>query len=246
MVRGIHIRRILRTRVGWRQVQHDTDLPGVKPGAKRPHRRRMRQHRVVCHRRRPLEIDHIGVVEIIQVAAFDRHNRLIEGEPMHHPVAKQLKTDLRIAAKGRDHVTVFPAALLLHRHRHIEVEQRNKRLDALRQQLINHVVIKRHRLRIHLARSVRDQPRPTQRGTKTVVVEPFQQRDILAPVPVKGRRLLRPHLLMKAPGLIGVPGVPNCRAFTALQAVPFGLQCGAGTTPPKVLGKCVFHGSLLH
>ena len=96
-------------------------------------------------------------MEVIQIAAFHRDNRLVKGEPVLHPVAEQCKTRLRVAAKRLNHLTVFPAAFLLHHHWHIEVEQGDKGRDILGQQLVDDVVIEFDGFRINIAGTVRDQ-----------------------------------------------------------------------------------------
>ncbi|MNI85480.1 hypothetical protein D3C73_1424790 [compost metagenome] len=109
-------------------------------------------------------------MEVIQIAAFYRDNRFVEGEPVLHPIAEQCKTRLGVAAKGFHNFTIFPAAFLLHDHWHIEVKQGDKGRDTLRQQLVDDVVIEIDRFGIDLAGAVRDQSRPAQGCTKAVVL----------------------------------------------------------------------------
>ena len=90
---------------------------------------------------------------------------------MQHAIAEQLKANLRIAGVGVHHVAVFPAADLLHRHRHVEMEQGHKRRDALFIQLINDLIVKIDRFRVHFTDTVGDQARPANRGAKAVVVQ---------------------------------------------------------------------------
>ncbi|CRJ34904.1 Uncharacterised protein [Salmonella enterica subsp. enterica serovar Typhi] len=133
MMRGLHIGGMLRAWVGRRQIQHYADFTVVAPGAPGAHGGRVRQHGMVRHGGRTFKIHHIGIVEVVQIAAFHRHNRLVKGKPVLHAVAKQGKTRLRVPTKRLYDVAIFPAAFLLHDHRHIKMEQRNKRRDALRQ-----------------------------------------------------------------------------------------------------------------
>ncbi len=125
-------------------------------------------------------------MEVIQIAAFNRDNWLVKGKPVLNPVAEQCKTRLCIAAKRLDHFTVFPAAFLLHHHRHVEVEQGDKWRNALCQQLVDNVVIELDGFRINLAGTVRDQARPAQRRTEAVVLQLFEQCNVLFPVLIKG------------------------------------------------------------
>ena len=90
---------------------------------------------------------------------------------MQHAIAKQLEANLRIAGVCVHDFSVFPATDRLHRHRHVEMEQGNKRRDALFIQLINDLMIKIDRFRVHFSDTVRDQARPANRGTKAVVVQ---------------------------------------------------------------------------
>ena len=143
------------------------------PGAVGLNRLRMGQHRVIRHGGRPAEIHYVGVVEVVQITAFHRHDRLVEGKPVQHAVAEQLEANLRIAGVRVHYVTVFPAANFLHRHRHVEMEQGDKRRDALFIQLINDLIIKIDRVRVHFTDTVGDQARPANRGTKAVVVQLF-------------------------------------------------------------------------
>ena len=96
-------------------------------------------------------------MEVIQIAAFYWDNRFVKGEPVLHPIAEQGKTGLCVATKRLNHISVFPATFLLHHHRHIKVKQGDKWRNALRQQLIDDVVIEINRLRIDVASTVRDQ-----------------------------------------------------------------------------------------
>ncbi len=171
VVRGFHVRRILRARIGRRQVQHDANLTGIMPGAEGANRLRMGQHRVIGHGRRATEIDHVRVVEVIQIPALYRHNRLVKGKPVHDPIAKKLKAGFCVAGISRDHITVFPPANLLHRHRHVEVEQGDKRLDALGKQFVDHLIVESHRFLVHFTGAFRDEARPAYRGAKAIVVQ---------------------------------------------------------------------------
>ncbi|MNE90219.1 hypothetical protein D3C80_1877100 [compost metagenome] len=77
------------------------------------------------------------------------------------------------------------------------MEQIDKRLHALRQHFVDHLIIKRHRFLIHFAASVGDQTRPGNRGAKRVVIQLFQQGDIFTPVLVKRGGLLRADVVVK-------------------------------------------------
>ena len=156
---------------------------------------------------------------------------------MQHAVAEQLEANLRIAGVRVHHVTVFPAANLLHRHRHVEMEQGDKRRDALFIQLINNLIIKIDRVRVHFTDTVGDQARPANRGAKAVVVQLLQQLNVRFPVLIKRGGVLRSHAVVKTVRLAGKPVVP--RGFTL--SCPFRLESGACAAPPEVIGKCVFH-----
>ncbi|MNR20282.1 hypothetical protein D3C85_1371150 [compost metagenome] len=125
-------------------------------------------------------------MEVIQIPAFHQDDRLVKGKPVQDAIAKQLKADLRVAAVRSYDVTVFPAADLLHRHRHVEVEQGDKRRNTLLKQFVEYLIVKLHRLRIHFTDTVGDQARPANRGTKAVVVQLFQQLNVRFPVVIKG------------------------------------------------------------
>ena len=141
-------------------------------------------------------------MEIIQITAFHRHHRFVERKPMLHAVTEQLETGIGVFCVSLHDVAVFPAADFLHRHRHIKVEQIDKRLYALRQHFVDHLVIKRDRFLIHFTTPVGDQTRPGNRGAEGVVIELFQQRDIFAPVFVKRRGILRTDVIVKARRLL--------------------------------------------
>ncbi|MNZ35435.1 hypothetical protein D3C78_528320 [compost metagenome] len=152
------------------------------PGAEGANRLRVSQHRVVRDGRRTTEIHHVRIMEVVKITAFYRHNRLVEGKPVQHAIAKQLKANLCVAGIRSHDVTVFPAAHLLHRHRHIEVEQGDERRNALFKQLVEHLIVEVYRLRIHFTDTVWNQTRPANRGAKAVMVQLLQQLNVRFPV----------------------------------------------------------------
>jgi hypothetical protein len=79
------------------------------------------QHNVKRHLRRQPAVFLAGIVEVVQVAALNRHNRLVEGYPVFHLVAKQLKGGAGKTREEIRHVRRLKAAvLLLQRFRHIK------------------------------------------------------------------------------------------------------------------------------
>ncbi|MNE39481.1 hypothetical protein D3C80_1334370 [compost metagenome] len=70
-------------------------------------------------------------MQVVQIPGFDRDNRLIKGEPMADSVAEQAETGFGIAGVGFNHRPAFPATLLLHAQRHIEMVKIDKWRDAL-------------------------------------------------------------------------------------------------------------------
>ena len=180
-------------------------------------------------------------MQVIQVTGLHRHDRLVEGEPVGDPIAKQTEADVGITRIGFDNCPVFPAAALLHAQRHIEVIEIDKRGDALRQQLVDHRVIEGHRLRVHLAVAVRDQPRPRNRGSEGIVAQRFEQPDIGTEMVVKGRGLGRPHPIVKALGRNLVPIIEDIAALAVPRCRTFRLRRGGGAAPPEPVGKLIFH-----
>ncbi|MNL82258.1 hypothetical protein D3C87_2095980 [compost metagenome] len=77
---------------------------------------------------------------------------------MADSVAEQAETGFGIAGVGFNHRPAFPATLLLHAQRHIEMVKVDKWRNALSQQAIDKRVIESDGFRIHLALPVRDQP----------------------------------------------------------------------------------------
>ena len=89
VVRGLPILRRVGTRIGGAQVENDADVPRQLPRSETLHRHGMRQYAVIRHGDRPFEVHHARVVQVIQVTGLHRHDRLVEGEPVGDPIAKQ-------------------------------------------------------------------------------------------------------------------------------------------------------------
>ncbi len=120
----------------------------------------MGQYGVIGHSGGALEIDDIGVMKIVQITTFNRHDRLIESKPVLHPIAKETEAGVSIFCIGVNHIATFPPPLFLHHRRHIKVEQIDKRGYPLRQQLVNHPIVEIHRLWIDFTPPLGHQARP--------------------------------------------------------------------------------------
>ncbi|MNV77615.1 hypothetical protein D3C71_1710540 [compost metagenome] len=148
----------VRTRIGRAQVQNNAYRALVAQRPELLHRFGMGQHAVISHRDCPFKINHARIMQVVQIARFDRHNRLVKSKPMSDPIAEQAETGFGIAGIGFHHRPAFPAAFSLHAHRHVEMVKVDKWRNALSQQAIDKRVIESDGFRIHLALPVRDQP----------------------------------------------------------------------------------------
>ena len=74
--------------IGRRQIQHHANLAFQRQRAKLAHRFGVGQHNVERHLRRQPAVFLAGIVEVVQVAALNRHNRLVEGNPVFHLVTE--------------------------------------------------------------------------------------------------------------------------------------------------------------
>ena len=74
--------------IGGRQIQHHANPAFQRQRAKLAHRFGVGQHNVERHLRRQPAVFLAGIVEVVQVAALNRHNRLVEGNPVFHLVTE--------------------------------------------------------------------------------------------------------------------------------------------------------------
>ncbi len=100
-------------------------MPICQPGPT-PYTPRWQGHSTRSNDRRPgraLEIHHVRIMEVVQIASLDRDDRFVVREPFRHAVPEQLEADLGIVDVTCDDFPALPATLLLQRERHVEVVQ---------------------------------------------------------------------------------------------------------------------------
>ena len=73
------------------QVQDDANFPRQFLFTIHLHRFRVGQHNIERNLCRKLTVFFARVMEVIEITAFNRHNRLIKGYPVFHLMAKQFK-----------------------------------------------------------------------------------------------------------------------------------------------------------
>ena len=82
---------------------------------------------------------------------MERHVDLVEGQPQADPTAKALEDNLSKAGKELDEPAVRPAAVLCCEvHRHLIVGERDKRLDAVGEEVVDEPVIEGQTLLVRL------------------------------------------------------------------------------------------------
>ena len=225
--------------IGRRQIQHYANLAFQRQRAKLAHRFGVGQHNVKRHLRRQPAVFLAGIVEVVQIAALNRYNRLVEGDPVFHFVTKQLEGSAGKTREEIRHVRRLKAAvLLLQRFRHIKVIEVNHRLNAVFDHLIKVGMIETHRVRIGRAGfEIVNQPRPLNRGAKGVESGPLHQRHVLRILMIGIANGLRPNLLIKTFRLFGKPAVPN--RTVRLVADAFRLRTGCRRAPKKAFRKLI-------
>ncbi|MMZ59542.1 hypothetical protein D1872_215880 [compost metagenome] len=110
---GANICRVLAARIGRRQVQDDTDLATIALFPIRLDYARTGQESMIADLHRFAEIQLIRIVEIVQIAALYRYDRLIVGEPFTDTITEELEADVRIFYISIHSLPVHPATLLL-------------------------------------------------------------------------------------------------------------------------------------
>src|SRR5699024_3367302 len=120
----------------------------------------MCNHSIIRNLESTLGINNIRIMEVIQITALDRYNRLIEREPFRHAVTEQPETFIRILTVGVYYLSAFPAAFFLQFQRHIEMKQIDERFDVVGQKLINDIVVKCDSFLIDFAAPAGNQPCP--------------------------------------------------------------------------------------
>ena len=149
---GFFIRVAVGEGIARGQVEHHADLARQRQFTISRYRFGVRQHNVKRHLRRQPAIFLTWIVEVVQVASLNRHNRLVEGYPVFNLMAKQAKGGAGKAGKQLGYVRRFKAAVLfLQRFRHIKVVEIDHRLNAVGDHLIQIGVIKTHRVRVRRA-----------------------------------------------------------------------------------------------
>src|SRR5699024_5752250 len=103
----------------------------------------MCNHSIIRNLESTLGINNIRIMEVIQITALDRYNRLIEREPFRHAVTEQPQTFIRILTLSFYYLSAFPVSFFLQFQRHIEMKQIEERYNVFGQKLINVNVVKR-------------------------------------------------------------------------------------------------------
>ena len=88
-------------------------------------------------------------VDTAQIARSDEALRLIDGHPVLHPVRECVNDHLRIVREEIADLLCFPAAHLIDPHGQIPVIERDQRLNACRDQLIDQIAVELNTLRVH-------------------------------------------------------------------------------------------------
>ena len=146
-----------------RQVQGD---PGVgRPGPRRTQRAQrlpVRQQQVVVGRDGLGGVADTGRVPPVPVADRRDHPRLVQRDPLAHPVAERVARDGRELGEPVRAVPARPAARVLQGLRQVPVVQRHGRADARLEQGVEHPAVVIQPLRVHRAAAGRLDPRPGQ------------------------------------------------------------------------------------
>ncbi len=140
-MRGMKVRLVPASRIGRRQVEDDANLASLARLLIRLDGKGTRQDRMIGDLDGALEIHHVRIMEVVQIASLDRDDRFVVREPFRHAVPEQLEADLGIVDVTCDDFPALPATLLLQRERHVEVVQVDEGLDAGLDQLVDHAIV---------------------------------------------------------------------------------------------------------
>jgi len=122
------------------------------------------------------------------------------------------------------------------------VVQGDQRADALLDQIVDDLVVKRDALGVHLAVAVRNDARPREGEAIGLQTKLLHQVDVLFPVVVEVAGHLGVGLLVRK--LEGVE-VGHGHAFAALIPAAFDLEGRGGGTPEEACRKLIHHVELL-
>ena len=103
---------------------------------------------------------------------------LVEGDEFLDPVAERVDDDLGVVAKPLDRLAIAPGALLLQRLRQVPMEERDHRLDAGGDQIVDQAAVVGEAGRVHLAGALGQDARPGDREAVGVDAELAHQRDV--------------------------------------------------------------------
>ena len=138
-------------------------------------------------------------MKLEQVLPIYYHHRLIVGHPVFHTVTKQSKTLFSKSHKQIDNFLRFPTAIFMVKlHWQIKMMEVKNRSDTLREELINHIIVKSNTHWIHfIGFQILDETGPLNRGAKGIQSRLLHQCDIFSVAIVKVRSHIWPHSVIK-------------------------------------------------
>src|SRR5699024_12774802 len=119
------------------------------------------------------------------------------------------------------------------------MEQIDKRLNIIRQQFVNDIVIKGHCFWIDLPASTGYQSGPGNREAECVMADCLHSLYIFFIAMIKIRRRFRSDIIKKSIGLGFIPVIPYIFAFAALMSSTFNLCGRRRTSPPETFRKFI-------
>jgi hypothetical protein len=121
-----------------------------------------------------------GRVYAVHVADDDEGKRLVEGDPVLHPVAELAAHDGGVVAEPARDVAVSPPAAVLQRLRQIPVIERDERRDVALEQRVDQAAVEIESGLVGLADPLRLHARPGDREAVGVEAEASHQPNVLA------------------------------------------------------------------
>ena len=225
------------------QRVHDADAARQAHGFIHVHGLRMGDHEVMLDLDGLADLERLVRREVARDVTVLRDGPgLVERGPFAHAVAVVLEADLCKVQEGVNRRTVQPVAVLEERQRRVEMMQRDERLDALGDALVDELVIVGDALLVHGADAIRDDARPGNGDADAVDAEGLAEAQILLVlmIEVAGR-----VAVIAAPGAVQIL-IPGAGAAAILRRRTLDLIGRRGAAEDKALRK-IFrcHSALL-
>src|SRR5262249_19334290 len=184
---------------------------------------------------------HLHVDELI--ATLHERPELVDREVVLDAVAELLGHVPRVVGKGLRGLDRLPAAVfVLEGLRQIPVVQRRERLDARREQLVHEPAVEVEALRIRLAATFGEDPRPRNREPVRGRADGLHQSDVLLVPVVVIVGDVAVLVVLDLPGRVGVR-IPDRRALAVLVPGAFDLVRGRGDAPVEPFREAAPHHS---